>query len=385
MHSGPDLLPVETRAACSIAEYSNNATTLTFLVTVCIIAVSGAIIQFLISQGRSAMNSKQNSAAPQADPLVSIPVSETSVARPPRHIFRPGSTDVSSVLSPRTQADSHTAESSAVLASPVGPPTSPLVQRRGSSSSGTHSVLNRSPTSPITPQRGSQFGPGSHPVQDILEYGIIDSSSLTSPPRPPPPPSPMCTNSAHGIPLVHSYCIESPSFAASHSPRKFNAVQSSQPRYMPQSPPDTPSAGAATPPTPSVNATTPCTYTSPSCTPPTIDEDHPSPPPNEHEQRSQHSTPHAPDRSGRASVPTVSNLLSSSVAPSSPGAASAELAAHSVQLSVHNAVRDMQMGLQHDLQEDTLRIYSVLGKGGFGTVYHGAHCCCAPMLYCSSS
>jgi hypothetical protein len=39
---------------------------------------------------------------------------------------------------------------------------------------------------------------------------------------------------------------------------------------------------------------------------------------------------------------------------------------------VANAVLQMQGELQEELHEDRLHIYSVLGRGGFGTVYHGA-------------
>jgi hypothetical protein len=41
---------------------------------------------------------------------------------------------------------------------------------------------------------------------------------------------------------------------------------------------------------------------------------------------------------------------------------------------VANAVLQMQGELQEELHEDRLSIYSVLGRGGFGTVYHGARC-----------
>ena len=40
---------------------------------------------------------------------------------------------------------------------------------------------------------------------------------------------------------------------------------------------------------------------------------------------------------------------------------------------VASAVLAMQGELQADLHEERLHIYRVLGRGGFGTVYHGAH------------
>ena len=36
------------------------------------------------------------------------------------------------------------------------------------------------------------------------------------------------------------------------------------------------------------------------------------------------------------------------------------------------AVQEMQGALQAELQEDQLKLYGVIGRGGFGTVYHGA-------------
>jgi hypothetical protein len=45
---------------------------------------------------------------------------------------------------------------------------------------------------------------------------------------------------------------------------------------------------------------------------------------------------------------------------------------HAARASVAGAVLQMQGELQQELQEDQLHIVSVLGRGGFGTVYHGA-------------
>jgi hypothetical protein len=36
------------------------------------------------------------------------------------------------------------------------------------------------------------------------------------------------------------------------------------------------------------------------------------------------------------------------------------------------AVQQMQSTLQEELQEEEIEVYSKLGRGGFGTVYHGA-------------
>ena len=44
----------------------------------------------------------------------------------------------------------------------------------------------------------------------------------------------------------------------------------------------------------------------------------------------------------------------------------------SVRGRVAAAVQEMQGALQAELQEDQLTLYSVIGRGGFGTVYHGA-------------
>ena len=43
-----------------------------------------------------------------------------------------------------------------------------------------------------------------------------------------------------------------------------------------------------------------------------------------------------------------------------------------VKSAVATAIRDMQLELQHDLHEEDMQIFGLLGKGGFGTVYHGA-------------
>ena len=47
---------------------------------------------------------------------------------------------------------------------------------------------------------------------------------------------------------------------------------------------------------------------------------------------------------------------------------SAKMNVRALQTTVHNAVSDMQS----DLNDEALRVYDVLGQGGFGTVYHGA-------------
>jgi hypothetical protein len=43
-----------------------------------------------------------------------------------------------------------------------------------------------------------------------------------------------------------------------------------------------------------------------------------------------------------------------------------------VKNAVASAVQQMQGALQAELQEEQLEVFSVLGRGGFGTVYHGA-------------
>jgi hypothetical protein len=44
----------------------------------------------------------------------------------------------------------------------------------------------------------------------------------------------------------------------------------------------------------------------------------------------------------------------------------------SAQRRLQDAVEKHQAMLQADLQEEQLKVFSVLGRGGFGTVYHGA-------------
>jgi hypothetical protein len=43
--------------------------------------------------------------------------------------------------------------------------------------------------------------------------------------------------------------------------------------------------------------------------------------------------------------------------------------------TVHAAVQELQGALQADLHEEQLKVFSVIGRGGFGTVYHGAALC----------
>jgi Protein kinase domain len=45
---------------------------------------------------------------------------------------------------------------------------------------------------------------------------------------------------------------------------------------------------------------------------------------------------------------------------------------HAARSQVANAVAELQDALQEELHEEHLQIYSILGRGGFGTVYHGA-------------
>ena len=52
-------------------------------------------------------------------------------------------------------------------------------------------------------------------------------------------------------------------------------------------------------------------------------------------------------------------------------ASAAELTVASVRESVATAVVSLQGQLRKDLQEDELQIFSVLGRGGYGIVYHG--------------
>jgi hypothetical protein len=39
---------------------------------------------------------------------------------------------------------------------------------------------------------------------------------------------------------------------------------------------------------------------------------------------------------------------------------------------LQSAVREMQADLQTQLKGEHLRLFSIVGRGGFGTVYHGA-------------
>jgi hypothetical protein len=48
---------------------------------------------------------------------------------------------------------------------------------------------------------------------------------------------------------------------------------------------------------------------------------------------------------------------------------------YAARATVATAVLQMQAELQEELQDDQLQIFSVLGRGGFGTVYHGAAPC----------
>lgn len=42
-----------------------------------------------------------------------------------------------------------------------------------------------------------------------------------------------------------------------------------------------------------------------------------------------------------------------------------------------DAVHRAMMEMQHDMHEQQLKVFSVLGRGGYGTVYHGAFCQCS--------
>lgn len=48
---------------------------------------------------------------------------------------------------------------------------------------------------------------------------------------------------------------------------------------------------------------------------------------------------------------------------------------HAARSTVANAVLQMQGALQAELDEQHLNVFSVIGKGGFGTVYHGVCLC----------
>ena len=39
---------------------------------------------------------------------------------------------------------------------------------------------------------------------------------------------------------------------------------------------------------------------------------------------------------------------------------------------VQMAMREIQADLQSQLKDEHLRLFSIVGRGGFGTVYHGA-------------
>lgn len=55
-----------------------------------------------------------------------------------------------------------------------------------------------------------------------------------------------------------------------------------------------------------------------------------------------------------------------------PGpAADAATVAH-VKTAVEMAIRDLQRELRHDLHDQDIQIFGLLGRGGFGTVHHGA-------------
>ena len=55
---------------------------------------------------------------------------------------------------------------------------------------------------------------------------------------------------------------------------------------------------------------------------------------------------------------------------------SGEDAMMATRASVAGAIMRMQSDLRGELKEDQLQIFRVLGRGGFGTVYHGASLCC---------
>ena len=78
---------------------------------------------------------------------------------------------------------------------------------------------------------------------------------------------------------------------------------------------------------------------------------------------SQGSAAAAPPQSGKGTVSATSRGSGSS--------SSANVAV--VRGEVQQAVAALQGALQAELHEDELQLYDVLGRGGFGTVYHGAN------------
>lgn len=305
---------------------------------------------------------QQQPSPPMSDPELS----EISVARPARHIFRKECIGASSVLSPCAHGDSRATDSSAALPAEL-PLSSPLAERCGGSSMlGAPAPVPRSPCEPITPQRGSYVEPGAQ--RRVVEGHAIDhSTSLTSTQELPPPAlSPGGKNSAHGS--RSRSCADSPNATRSHTPLQSVHKESSAVKHVEQCPADAPIVGASAPPTPSLSATTPHATQ----VPPTTDasEAHDSAT-GGFRQRMKTAIPAAPSKSIHAAAAHIDTQLSNSEAQRLPGSASAELAAFAVRQSLHRTVRAMQLDLQRDLQDDSLRIYSALGKGGFGTVYHG--------------
>jgi hypothetical protein len=70
-------------------------------------------------------------------------------------------------------------------------------------------------------------------------------------------------------------------------------------------------------------------------------------------------------------------LLRQGASTTSPGGSvlkltSQEDSVHAARSTVASAVLQMQGALQAELAEQHLSVFSVIGKGGFGTVYHGA-------------
>lgn len=64
----------------------------------------------------------------------------------------------------------------------------------------------------------------------------------------------------------------------------------------------------------------------------------------------------------------VTSAQSADKSADAASASSAKMHVRALQATVHNAVVDMKS----DLNDEALKIYNVLGQGGFGTVYHGA-------------